>query len=36
MNGYMPKEGELVAVSFDGDTWYPCGVDRYDAHCYCV
>ena len=23
MSRYIPKEGELVAASFDGDIWYP-------------
>ena len=29
MNKYIPEEGELVAVSFDGDTWYPAVFSEY-------
>lgn len=29
MSKYIPKEGELVAVSFDGNTWYPAVFSEY-------
>ena len=34
MSKYITKEGDLLAVSFDGDTWWPADFSEYTGEEY--